>query len=150
MAYIIRPAYVSGPPSDAQRTHSKFTEEPVIGAFHVRRGSFLTLEDDQYESSIQEIKTLLEAEAITVERVGEPAPIDIEAENKKIAEQHKADAKREAAARAEAAKQKEKDEAFAAQAPEAEPAQEETFQESGAAPQEFDAPTPASKRKGRK
>jgi len=75
MDYIIRPAYVSGPPSDKQRTHPKFTEEPVIGAFHVRRGSFIRLDEGQYEAAKHQIDTLLEADAIIVTREGEPAPV---------------------------------------------------------------------------
>ena len=74
MPYIIRPAYISGPPTEKQRTHPRFAEEPVIGAFHVRRGSFVRLDDGQYAASKHQIDTLLEAEAITVEREGEPVP----------------------------------------------------------------------------
>jgi hypothetical protein len=75
MDYIIRPAYVGGPPSDKQRTHPKFTEEPVIGAFHVRRGSFIRLDEGQYAAAKHQIDTLLEADAIIVTREGEPAPV---------------------------------------------------------------------------
>jgi hypothetical protein len=70
--YVITAAYLSGKQlTPRQRTDSYFTSEPRIGSFVLRPGLVLRLSEAEYAEVEQQVRRLLQAEAIVVEKDGE-------------------------------------------------------------------------------